>query len=43
MASSLQPRDKLGKRGSENNMVSTYMLKKKAEDERKGSKENRRE
>ena len=42
MASSLQPRNRLGKGGSKNDAVPTYMWKKEAGDKRKDSKENRR-
>ena len=41
MASSLQPRNRLGKGGSKNDIVPTYMWKKKAGGERKDSKENK--
>ena len=43
MASSPQPRNRLEKGESKNDIVPTYMWKKKAGGERKGSKENKNE
>ena len=40
MASSPQPRDRLGERRGRNNALSTYMWKEKARREEKGNKES---
>ena len=42
MASSSQPRNRLGKRRSKDDTVPTHMWKKKTGDKRKRSKENRK-